>query len=772
MKVRTLVVKAGTRVLLQGIDELDRKNIDRILGELVGAREAGRTVILVSSGAIGAGLAPMGLKKRPATIPDLQACAAVGQSRLMRVYNDALSARGYSAAQLLLTHEDFQERRRYMNLRNALAALRPHRVIPVINENDTVSVDEIKFGDNDILCAMVSNAVDAELTILLSDVDGLYSGDPRRGAAERIDVVEKITPEIEAMVFASNSGVGTGGMASKLRAAQAVTSAGGTLVLADGKRASISAILRGQIEGTLFRPAGGRLDHRKRWIAFSLKEEGTVEVDGGAASALLQRGKSLLAAGVVGCHGRFEEGDPVAVSHNGKKNSQGAVQLLGGSAPPSHGAAVARGGGAAGGHGLRRGDPPRQSGAAVRELAERAKGAAAELRRAGADLKKNVIRSMADRLLGAAPRLLQANRKDLEAARSLGAPKLDRLALSDERIEEMARGLRAVAELPDPVGRVVEERIVASGMRVRRVRVPLGVILMIYEARPNVTAEAGAICLKASNAAILRGGSEARESNAAIVSVLAEALSAGGLPAAAIQTVPRADHESVNELLGLEGLIDLVIPRGGEELIRAVAKHSRIPVLKHFKGNCHVYVDAAADLAMAEEIAANAKTQRPATCNAMEHLLVHEKVAAEFLPRLASRLKGVELRGDERARAILPSIRPATERDWSEEYLDLILGIRIVGGVEEAIRHVNSYGSSHTDAIVTRDEAAARRFLEEVDSASVLWNASTRMADGGEFGLGAEIGISTDKLHARGPMGVEELTTLKWVVHGRGQIRS
>lgn len=324
MKVRTLVVKAGTRVLLRGAEALDKKNIERILFELVDAREAGRTVILVSSGAIGAGLAPLGLSRRPVTIPDLQACAAVGQSRLMQIYNQILADRGYVVAQLLLTHEDFQDRRRYMNLRNTLAALRGRKVIPVINENDTVSVDEIRFGDNDMLCALVSNAVDADLTIILSDVGGLYSANPAVDPrARRLDVVEEITPEIEALVFRSDSALGSGGMASKIRAAKVVSSVGGTLVLADGKRASVAKILKGEIDGTVFKPSGGRLDHRKRWIAFSLKEAGAVEVDGGAARALLERGKSLLPAGITGCHGEFEEGDPVVVRHDGRAIAKG-----------------------------------------------------------------------------------------------------------------------------------------------------------------------------------------------------------------------------------------------------------------------------------------------------------------------------------------------------------------------------------------------------------------------------------------------------------------
>jgi glutamate-5-semialdehyde dehydrogenase len=410
----------------------------------------------------------------------------------------------------------------------------------------------------------------------------------------------------------------------------------------------------------------------------------------------------------------------------------------------------------------------------MRTLAERARAAAVALRTATAEQKTRAIQRMARGLVEQESRLLEANARDLEtaAAAGLGSAKLDRLTLNPARLREMARGVEEVARLPDPVGQVFDDRVVDSGMRVQRVRVPLGVVLFIYESRPNVTSDAAAICLKASNAVILRGGSEAKESNAAIVAVLAEALADEGLPPDAVQTVPTYDHESVNELLAMNGLVDLVIPRGGESLIRAVAQHSTIPVLKHFLGNCHVYVDAAADLALAEEIVENSKVQRPGVCNAAEKLLVHESVAAEFLPRIAERMRQVELRGDEAARRIVPAIGLAAEQDWYEEYLDLVMGVKVVADLDEAIRHVNTYSSAHTDTIVTRDERAAQRFLQEVDSASVLWNASTRMADGGCYGLGAEIGISTDKLHARGPMGVEELTSYKWLVLGTGQLRS
>jgi glutamate-5-semialdehyde dehydrogenase len=410
---------------------------------------------------------------------------------------------------------------------------------------------------------------------------------------------------------------------------------------------------------------------------------------------------------------------------------------------------------------------------ALEDLARRAKDAAAALRTAEPARKTAAIRAMAARLRARQAEILEANRLDLEGAKDLGDAKRDRLALNAKRIDEMVRGLEAVAAIEDPVGKAVDERLGPSGIRVRRVRVPIGVILMIFEARPNVTAEAAAICLRSSNAALLRGGRESAHSNRAIGACLQEALAAEGLPAAAVQMV-EGGHEAVDELLRMERWIDLVIPRGGENLIRSVAEKSRIPVIKHYKGNCHVYVDRDADADMAERVVVNAKAQRPATCNAAEKLLVHEAVAGTLLPRLAGALRkaGVELRGDEAARRIDPSIKAATEADWTEEYLDLVMGVKVVRDLDEAVRHINAYGSSHTDAILTRSEAAARRFLAEVDSASVMWNCSTRLADGGQYGLGAEIGISTDRLHARGPMGVEELTCLKWVVEGEGQLRS
>jgi glutamate-5-semialdehyde dehydrogenase len=371
--------------------------------------------------------------------------------------------------------------------------------------------------------------------------------------------------------------------------------------------------------------------------------------------------------------------------------------------------------------------------------------------------------------------ILTANERDLAGAQEAGltAAQIDRLRLTPERLRGVAAGLREVAALPDPVGQVRESRVRPNGLEVHKVGVPLGVILFLYESRPNVTADAAALCVKSGNALILRGGKEAAASNAALHRVLQDALRECGLPEDAVQLVATPDRAAVGHLLKLSDFVDLVIPRGGESLIRRVAEEARMPVLKHYKGNCHVYVERTADLDRAEHILVNAKCQRPGVCNAAESLLVDEAVAAAFLPRAAEALRwrGVELRGCPETRRWLPDAVPATEEDYAAEYLDLILSIKVVAGVDEAVAHINRYGSGHTEAIVTNDLGAARRFAAGVDSAAVLVNASTRFNDGYELGLGAEIGISTDKFHARGPCGLVELTSYKYIVYGDGQVR-
>jgi len=412
----------------------------------------------------------------------------------------------------------------------------------------------------------------------------------------------------------------------------------------------------------------------------------------------------------------------------------------------------------------------------VWKMARKAKEASCLLARFSTDTKNAALREMAEGLERARDLLIEENGKDLAAGEKAGLslPMMDRLRLTPALIRGMADGLREVTHLPDPVGEVVKMWRRPNGLMVGRMRIPIGVIGIIYESRPNVTADAAGLCLKSGNCVILRGGSEAAHSNHAIAQILQNALVETGIPADAIQVLPHPGREAMREMLQLEDSIDLVIPRGGEELIRFVTTHSKIPVIKHYKGICHIFVDEDADLEMAARICLNAKVQRPGVCNAMETLLVHEKVAERFLPRIAELLTeaGVELRGCDRTRRILSHVGEATEKDWSEEYLDLILSIRVVDGIEEAMSHIESYGSLHTEAIVTSDYSNAQRFLREVNSSCVLVNASTRFNDGFELGLGSEIGISTSKLHAFGPMGLEELTTTKFIVYGEGQIRN
>ncbi|MEW6517577.1 MAG: glutamate-5-semialdehyde dehydrogenase [candidate division FCPU426 bacterium] len=412
----------------------------------------------------------------------------------------------------------------------------------------------------------------------------------------------------------------------------------------------------------------------------------------------------------------------------------------------------------------------------VLALAKAGREASRVLAKAGAEQKNRALLAMAEGLEAGQKRLLDANAKDLEAAKAAGlsGALLDRLALNPKRISNMAAGLRELVALPDPVGEIESEWVRPNGLRVGRMRVPLGVIGMVYEARPNVTADAAGLCLKAGNAVILRGGSESLHSNRAIGELVAQGVAASGLPAAALQVVSTAERQAVTELLTLDGWIDCVIPRGGQSFLKWVADTATVPVIQHGEGNCHVYVDYPADLAMAQEIVFNAKVQRPGVCNAAETLLVHERAASAFLPAMLARLAtaGVELRADEAARALYPGAKAAVEKDWSTEYLDLILAVRVVPDLDAALDHVARYGSGHSEAIVTTDYFHAERWLREVDAAAVLVNASTRLVDGGQFGLGAEIGISTQKLHARGPMGLRELTTTKFVVRGQGQIRS
>jgi glutamate-5-semialdehyde dehydrogenase len=422
--------------------------------------------------------------------------------------------------------------------------------------------------------------------------------------------------------------------------------------------------------------------------------------------------------------------------------------------------------------------PPAEStdlAAYCRDMARRAKAASAQMATLGSGVKIDWLRRSAQLLRDNVNAIEAANADDLAAAPGYGLTpaEVDRLKLNAQRIESIAVALEEVAQIRDPIGRVIDSTVRPNGLRIDKVRVPLGVVFFIYESRPNVTADAAAICVKAGNAVILRGGKEAIHSSQAIVLLLQQAARETGLPQDAVQLVGVIDRAAVGQFLGLPEFIDVAIPRGGESLIRRVAAEAQMPVIKHFDGNCHVYVDAAADLNMAREILVNSKCQRMGVCNAAESLLVHRDVAAEFLPAAATALAQhkVEIRGDDRTRKLVPSAKPATEADYSAEYLGPIISACVVDSLDAAVDHINRYSSHHTDAIITNDLAASERFAAGVDSAAVMINASTRFNDGGEFGLGAEIGISTDKFHARGPCGVDELTSYKWIVHGTGQVR-
>jgi len=409
------------------------------------------------------------------------------------------------------------------------------------------------------------------------------------------------------------------------------------------------------------------------------------------------------------------------------------------------------------------------------DLGLAARSAARSLAKMSSQQKNDALSVIAENLRARAGDIRQSNFADVERAKKAGlsSAMIDRLTLTESRIEVMAAGIEEIKKLPDPVGEVIKMWKRPNGLRIGKVRVPIGVVGFIYESRPNVTVDAAGLCLKSGNAIILRGGSEAIESNSVIADIIAEALAQAGLPEAAVQLIRTTDRAAVGIMLKLDKYIDLIIPRGGKPLIELVVENSTIPVIMHYEGICHTYVDEFADLAMAESICMNAKVQRPGVCNAMETMLVHAAVSKDFLPKIAAKMQaaGVELRGCEKTRRILSDITPATEDDWMTEYLDLVLSVKIVDTIEEAIDHIARYGSAHSDSIVTENYSRAQQFLEEVDSSAVFVNASTRFNDGFEFGLGAEIGISTNRLHCRGPMGLEELTTTKYIVYGSGQVR-
>jgi glutamate-5-semialdehyde dehydrogenase len=411
----------------------------------------------------------------------------------------------------------------------------------------------------------------------------------------------------------------------------------------------------------------------------------------------------------------------------------------------------------------------------IKEICIKAKAASAEMAKLSADQKNTALCRMANALEANAANILAANQADVEAAKAKGlkASLLDRLSLDEKKVQTMAKEVREVSSLPDPIGAILSSWTRPNGLIISQVRVPMGVVGVIYESRPNVTSDSAGICIKSGNAVILRGGSDALSSNVSIGEVLRDALEGTNVPVDAVQVVNSPDRKVAEELMGMREYIDVLIPRGGADLIRTVVEKSHIPVIETGLGNCHVYVDEDADLEKATPIVINAKCQRPGTCNAAEKLLVHSKIASLYLPVIISELRKnrVEVRGDEETRKIVPDVKAATEQDWPTEYLDLIMGVKVVNSLDQAVAHINKYGTHHSDSILTKDFSKAKRFIKEIDSAAVYWNASTRFTDGNQFGLGAEVGISTQKLHARGPMSVQHLTTTKYVVLGDGQIR-
>ena len=601
--------------------QLDRVFIRKLTSQIAYLRQHHIECLLVSSGAIGCGLQMLGRKKRFQSLPDNQAAAAIGQSRLMNVYDDIFRKQGLVSAQILITQEDLRDRLRYLNATHTLLSLLKHKAVPIINENDTVSVEEIKFGDNDTLAALVSILVKADLLVLLTSVDGLMD----MNLQQRLSEVKVVNATIESMAQGTKDVFASGGMVTKIEAAKIVTRAGEPMVIANGRKANvIHEIINGQDVGTFFHPRKTGLNQKKRWIAFAGRCHGTIVIDQGAQAALVERGKSLLASGVTALKGSFKVGDLVEIADGHKVLGRGLVnysaldldQIKGLKAKQikpvlghcSYDEIIHRDNLA---FNLKK-EQERLMYPQIIEQAQKAKRISLEMVKLTTDQKNQALLAMAEDLLQAKLELQEANQKDLKAGQDQGlsGALLDRLTLNDDRIKAMSDGLRQIAALKDPVGVLLEEVSRPNGLKINKVRVPIGVIGIIYESRPNVTADVAGLCLKSGNAVILKGGREAIHSNQAIVKVLSQSLKRCGLSEDIVQFINEVDRNAVEVMLKQNQSIDLIIPRGGTGLIRAVAQHSTIPVLKHLDGICHVYVDTQADLTMAEKIVINAKCQR------------------------------------------------------------------------------------------------------------------------------------------------------------------
>ncbi|MEM3587468.1 MAG: glutamate-5-semialdehyde dehydrogenase [Candidatus Jordarchaeaceae archaeon] len=680
--VNRIVIKIGTSSLTDEKYRLDPRKVKRFTDEIMELRKKKKEVIVVTSGAIGAGIGRLNLKTRPKEIQWLQAAAAVGQNILMNTYDKYFSKHKQTVAQLLLTYEDFSNEHRYLNLRNTLTTLLKSGVIPIINENDTTAVDEIKVGDNDKLSALVASNLDADLLIILSDIDGLYTRDPKTSEeAELISTVREITPELES-ICGNESSRGTGGMMTKIQAAKITMEKGIPMIIANGgEKSIIKRIMNGEPIGTIFLPKNGV-----------------------------------------------------------KNRHQNDTQIV-----------------ETGSH-------------KILEMAQAARKAAIELANTPTEVKNRALLKMAEAIRQNKSRILEANREDVENAKkeNLSKALVDRLKLDDSKIEDIIRSLESVAKLEDPVGKTLSAIELDDGLKLFQVTCPIGVIGAIFESRPDALVQIASLCLKSGNAVILKGGSEAKKSNAVLFEILKS--SSQDLPEGWIQLAET--REDVKSMLKMDKYIDLLVPRGSNKFVKYIQENTNIPVLGHSEGICHIYVDREADLEMAANICYDAKVQYPAACNSVETILVDKPIAEVFLPMVAERLTnaGVKLKGCEETIKMLKHFKVEEVKDWHVEYSDLIVSIKIVDGVDEAISHINTYGSKHTDAIVTNNNETARKFLNFVDSSSVMHNASTRFSDGFRYGKGAEVGISTNKIHARGPVGLEGLVIYKYLLFGKGHI--
>ena len=679
-----IVIKIGTSTLAHNTGRLNIRRTEVLCKVISDLKNAGHEIVMVSSGAIGMGAGKLSLKERPSDMPTKQAAAAVGQCELMYTYDKLFGEYNHTVAQILLTSEDIEHDDRRQNVENTMERLLSLGAIPIINENDTISTSEIVIGDNDTLSAIVASTVHADLLVLLSDIDGLFTADPRKDpSATLIPTVCEITPEIKAMTSGAGTNLGTGGMTTKIQAAQIATENGIDMVIANG---ADPVILYDIADG---KQAGTRSLRRKN----ALKER---------TKRIMKETKCIL------------------------REAKAAVSSL-----------------------------------AVLKSEE----------------KNKALLAMADALIADTSSILCENKKDMDAAKdTISSVMLDRLKLDESRIRAMADGIRAVAALPDPVGRILSDETRPNGLHIQKVSVPMGVIAIIYESRPNVTSDAAALALKSGNVCVLRTGKEAFHSAFSIVTALKKGLHSCGINEQVINLIEDTSRKSALDLMRAVGFIDLLIPRGGAGLIKACVEQALVPCIQTGTGICHIYVDKDADLSMALRIVENAKMSRPSVCNAAEVCLVHRDVAKKFLPMLQkslcdpSREHPAKLLLDKEALSIIDGT-PADENDFDTEFLDYILAVHVVSDVNEAIAHIASHSTHHSESIITQNEQTAALFTTLVDSAAVYVNASTRFTDGGEFGLGCEMGISTQKLHARGPMGLRELTAYKYVITGNGQTR-